>query len=134
MLSPARSQQTRQRRRPFLYSLLMTPDPPADESWRSPAQRAALLVPLAAAVFFLPYLVPVKPSVSLAYVAGFSNRAAVLLLLGGGAAFALFTPRPVCPAGEQGLPSRPPHTPLIACRDVRPLSCPHPLYPAGRTQ
>ncbi len=55
------------------------------------AQRMALLAVVALAVFLLPYLVPVKPSVSLAYVAGFSNRAAVLLLLLGGAAFAFFT-------------------------------------------
>ncbi len=44
-----------------------------------------------AAVFFVPYLVPVTPSISLSYIAGFSNKTAAILFVLGVVAFAVFT-------------------------------------------
>ena len=55
---------------------------------RRPLQKAGFLLLVAAAVFLLPYAVPVAPSISLSYIAGYNNRAAVLLLIAGIALFA----------------------------------------------
>jgi len=60
------------------------------KSW-TPSQKALFLGLLAVAVVSVPYLVPVKPSISLSYVVGFSNRTAVLLLVLGTALFAWVT-------------------------------------------
>lgn len=65
--------------------------PPNSSPARFAFLRAALLVLLFVAVFSLPYLVPAPLSISRSYVAGFSNRAAILLLLGGTLLFAFFT-------------------------------------------
>jgi hypothetical protein len=58
---------------------------------RRPLQKAGFLLIVAAAVFGLPYRVPVAPSISLSYIAGYNNRAAVLLLIAGTALFAWYT-------------------------------------------
>jgi hypothetical protein len=58
---------------------------------RSPAQKILFLLLIGAAIFTLPYFAPVHQAVSTAYVAGFNNRVAVLLMLGGTALFAFFT-------------------------------------------
>ena len=50
---------------------------------------AAALFLLLAAVFSLPYLVPVAPSVSLSYLVGYNNHAAFLLLSLGSVVFAV---------------------------------------------
>jgi hypothetical protein len=53
----------------------------------APAAALAFLA-LAAAAFFLPYHFPVTPAVSLSYVTGFNNRAAVVIFCAGSLAFA----------------------------------------------
>jgi|GEM_PF-5559618 len=58
---------------------------------RHPASKILFLLLIAAAIFTLPYFAPVHQAVSTAYVAGFNNRVAVLLMLGGTALFAFFT-------------------------------------------
>jgi hypothetical protein len=56
---------------------------------RSRSSVALALVIFLAAVFFLPYLVPVTPSVSLAYLVGYNNRAAFVIFSVGSVLFAL---------------------------------------------
>src|SRR6187402_690957 len=61
-------------------------------SLRSPWAIASLFALIAAAVYFVPYLVPVtQPTNSLSYLAGYSNRAAVVLLVLGSLGFAFYT-------------------------------------------
>jgi hypothetical protein len=69
--------------------------------------RAAIGLALAllfASVFFLPYLVPVTPSVSASYVAGYNNRAAVLIFAFGSTAFALLTRKRFPPPDPENRP------------------------------
>ena len=47
---------------------------------RSTKSILTALIILFAAVFFLPYFVPVVPVDSLSYVVGYSNRTAIILL------------------------------------------------------
>jgi hypothetical protein len=56
---------------------------------RSRSSVALALFLFLAAVFFLPYLVPVTPSVSLAYLVGYSNRTALVIFVVGSVLFAL---------------------------------------------
>lgn len=65
------------------------------------AVSAALV--LVAAVFWLPYLVPVAPSVSASYVFGYNNRVGVLLVAVAAIVLFLFGPEAV-PAREEGKP------------------------------
>src|SRR5882757_9569075 len=58
---------------------------------RSAYQKVAFLLVLAGAILCLPYFAPVELSVSRSYVAGFSNRAALLIFTLGTALFAIFT-------------------------------------------
>ena len=58
---------------------------------RSWPVKAVLLLLLGVAVFLLPYLVPVAPSVSLSCVLQYNNRAALLLFTGGALLYALLT-------------------------------------------
>jgi hypothetical protein len=61
-------------------------------SLRSPWAVASLFAVIAAAVYFVPYLVPVhEPTNSLSYLAGYSNRTAVVLLVLGSLGFAFYT-------------------------------------------
>jgi hypothetical protein len=63
--------------------------------FRSGWQIALALLAIAGAVFGLPYLIPVSPSVSLSYAAGFNNHAAVVFFILGSLLFAfLLPPRP----------------------------------------
>jgi hypothetical protein len=55
----------------------------------SRSSLAIALVFLFAAVFFLPYLVPVAPSVSLAYLVGYSNHTALVIFVVGSVLFGL---------------------------------------------
>ena len=55
------------------------------------SRKCFLLALLCAAVCLLPYLFPVTPTVSRSYVAGFSNRAAVVIFIFGAWIFALIT-------------------------------------------
>ncbi len=63
----------------------------SEHSSLGPLAKGASLAILCAAVCFLPYLYPVAPTVSRSYVAGFSNRAAVLILIVGSLIFAVLT-------------------------------------------
>jgi len=58
---------------------------------RTPLQKTLFLVVVALALFLLPYLFPVKPSIGLSYLAGYSNRVAIVILVVGAALFAFFT-------------------------------------------
>jgi len=58
---------------------------------------------LVAALFWLPYLVPVAPSVSASYVFGYNNRVAVLLVAAAAIVLFLFGPEAV-PAIDEGRP------------------------------
>jgi hypothetical protein len=58
---------------------------------RRPLRKAGFLLMVAAAVFALPYAVPVTPTISLSYIAGYNNKAAVVLLVVGIALFAWYT-------------------------------------------
>ena len=58
---------------------------------RTPAQKASFVVLTLAAIVSVPYLIPAPFSISRSYIAGFSNRTAVFLLLLGTALFAAFT-------------------------------------------
>ena len=58
---------------------------------RTPLQKIFFLLALASLVFLVPYLIPVGQSISLSYVVGFSNRAAVILFVLGTVAFAIFS-------------------------------------------
>src|ERR1035441_3664283 len=63
--------------------------------FRSGWQIALALLAIAGAVFGLPYLIPVSPTVSLSYAAGFNNHAAVVFFILGSLLFAfLLPPRP----------------------------------------
>lgn len=55
----------------------------------TPLSKIAFLAVLAVCVFFVPYLVPVSPSVSMSYLTGFSNRTAALLFASGCVLFAV---------------------------------------------
>ena len=59
----------------------------AAEAW-SPYNTWLFLIVFAAVFFAAPYFVPVRPSVSVSYVVGFSNRAAILIFAAGTAIFA----------------------------------------------
>lgn len=80
--------------------------------WRgTPLVRAwpvklLLLALLAVAVFLLPYLFPVAPSISLSYVLQYSNRAALLLFTGGAVLYALLTGGAMCRADAVDRPLR----------------------------
>jgi hypothetical protein len=56
-----------------------------------PWQKATLLLCLAALVYAVPYRFPVKPAVSVSYVVNYSNRAAVVLFVGGALVFSFLT-------------------------------------------
>jgi hypothetical protein len=73
---------------------------------RSILQKTLYLACVGAAVFFIPYLVPVSPSISLSYIAGFSNRTAIILFVVGIALFAVFTRGEIAAIeeGDGGLP------------------------------
>jgi hypothetical protein len=90
----------------------------------------AALFLLLAAVFFLPYLVPVTPSVSLSYVVGYNNRAAFVIFSAGCVLFALLSRRrfPEAVSTDQplGRPS------LIVALVIALLSCAYRLLPLGR--
>lgn len=64
---------------------------------RTPLQKIFFLLALASLVFLVPYFIPVGQSISLSYVVGFSNRAAVVLFVLGAVAFA------ICSRGELGV-------------------------------
>lgn len=64
----------------------------SSSNFRSPWAVASLFALIAAAVYFVPYLVPVQqPTNSLSYLAGYSNRTAVVLLVLGALGFAFYT-------------------------------------------
>jgi len=72
---------------------------------RSAQSIVVALALLFAAVFFLPYLAPVTPVVSISYVVGYSNRAAFFLFAVGSVIFAFLVRErlPVCDAADQRL-------------------------------
>ena len=63
------------------------------DGFRSPGapQKGALIALLFAAIFGLPYFVPVSPTVSTSYLAGFNTKMAVMILALGTGLFAWFT-------------------------------------------
>ena len=74
---------------------------------RSAPAKAVFLLGAVAAVWFVPYLVPVTPTISLSYVVGFNNRAAVVLFGMAALAFALLTRGVLARVGdEQDQPMR----------------------------
>lgn len=93
------------------------------------AVLAALFLVLAA-VFSLPYLVPVTPSVSLSYVVGYSNRAAFLIFSAGSVLFALLCrkrfPEAIASDQQLGFPS------LIFALGAALLACAYRLLPLAR--
>jgi hypothetical protein len=96
---------------PIVVSLEMMPDRSIGSS-RTAIQKSIFIALLFAAAFSLPYLFPVSPSISRSYVAGFSNQAAVLILLFGIALFAFFTHGEIAKPGERD--SRLPVSMLLA--------------------
>jgi hypothetical protein len=99
---------------------------------RSRRSIAAALFLLLAAVFFLPYLVPVAPSVSVSYLVGYNNRAAFLLFSLGSVLFALLCRKPFAESESVdqplGLPS------LLIALAVTLASCAWRLLPFARHQ
>ena len=97
---------------------------------RSRRSVLAALFLLLAAVFFLPYLVPVTPSVSLSYVVGYNNRVAFLILSAGSVLFALLTrsrfPEAVSADQPLGRPS------LLVALVIALLACASRLLPLAR--
>jgi len=71
---------------------------------RTPLQKTVFLVVVALALFLLPYLFPVKPSIALSYLAGYSNRIAVVILVLGAALFAIYTKGEFAPIDTQDSP------------------------------
>ena len=55
----------------------------------TPPRKAIFLLILAGTLFTVPYLVAVRPVISVSYVVGFNNHVALLLFIGGIAAFAV---------------------------------------------
>ena len=92
----------------------------------------AALFLLLAAVFSLPYLVPVTPSVSLSYLVGYNNRAAFLLFSLGSVVFAVLCRKRFAESisADQplGLPS------LLLALFVAIACCAYRLLPAARHQ
>lgn len=68
---------------------------------RSTLQKSVLVFLIYTALFSVPYLVPVSQTISRSYVAGYSNRAAVAILILGMALFALFTRGEMSRPGEE---------------------------------
>lgn len=97
---------------------------------RSRRSVLAALFLLLAAVFFLPYLVPVTPSVSLSYVVGYNNRVAFLIFSAGSVLFALITrsrfPEAVSADQPLGRPS------LLVALVIALLACASRLLPLAR--
>jgi hypothetical protein len=102
---------------------------PALHSCRS---IAVTLVLLLAAVFFLPYLFPVAPAVSLSYFFGFNNRAAFLLFSLGSVIFAVLCRKgfsaSISADQTLGLPS------LFGALLLTFALCAYRLFPFGRHQ
>ena len=94
---------------------------------RSRRSILAALFLLLAAVFFLPYLVPVTPSVSLSYVVGYNNRAAFVIFSAGSVLLALLSrsrfPEAVSADQSLGRPS------LIVALVIALLACAYRLLP-----
>ena len=63
--------------------------------------KALFLLGALAIVWFVPYLVPVTPSIALSYVVGFNNRAAVVLFALAALAFALLTRGVLARVGDE---------------------------------
>jgi hypothetical protein len=93
---------------------------------------AAALFLLLAAVFFLPYLVPVTPSVSLSYLVGYNNHAAFLLFSGGSVVFAVLCRKrfaeSISADQRLGLPS------LVLALFLAIACCAYRLLPVARHQ
>ncbi len=79
---------------------------PLVQTW---PMKVLLLALLAAAVFLLPYHVPVAPSISLSYVLQYNNRAALLLFTAGTLLYAALTGGAMGRADDKDRPLRWPH-------------------------
>lgn len=93
---------------------------------------AVALFLLLAAVFSLPYLVPVAPSVSLSYLVGYNNHAAFLLFSLGSVLFAVLCRKrfrePVSSDQPLGIPS------LVIALSIALIGCACRLLPPARHQ
>jgi hypothetical protein len=102
---------------------------PTLDSRRSIAVALFLLL---AAVFFLPYLVPVTPSVSLAYLVGYNNQAAFLIFSVGSVVFATLCRKrfaeSISADQRLGFPS------LVLALFVAMACCAYRMLPAARHQ
>jgi hypothetical protein len=64
---------------------------PTSSSGRPAWQKFLFLIAVASIVFFVPYKFSVPPTISLSYIAGYNNHAAIMLFFLGIVAFAVFT-------------------------------------------
>jgi hypothetical protein len=64
---------------------------PTSSSGRPAWQKFLFLIAIASIVFFVPYKLSVPPTISLSYIAGYNNHAAIMLFVLGIVAFAVFT-------------------------------------------
>ena len=94
-----------------------------------PSSKVAFLIVIAACVFFLPYLVPVAPSVSMSYLTGFSNRTAALLFACGCVLFALLTRGEIAAFTDKNTSLGRSH--LYAALAIAALGCSLSLYPVS---